>query len=1318
MITEDIYGKTLSSSFNTAISAYSQTVKPKILIDLLDSRHLSNVSITNSDAHTVTSEGSLGFYFKEKQAVNGYERESYAWAVADAKQKDGTVIKADGNFYSIPADDKDDYEFGWWTKTKSQANGVFASSPTLSMTFNTTKMNKIRISTSESLGQIQTFTVRVYGQSPGFILLLDKTVTLLEDEYFKELDIQTDNAINANYQAGKIELILISTKNGLDYGRIHEINPIYQIDATDYVIDYTVSRARDVHESTLPIAGTQSPKITIKFDNANKDWNAFNESTGFGKYMKKDIKIKIGTGWRIKKTNDVLSNTLLKTSISNSANTLSVLDAAIFPTGGSGNNFLITIDPDNSFKEMILCSNSVISTNTLNLSERGYSYTDAVAHSAGAKVQFDPYEYVDMGTFYVDEWTSSSSEMTTSVTASDWTKFMSEKKLTKGFFLENSTVGNAVKNLLLKTNFPKADFKQVSPYAKDAVSRGAVLQYSFNDDAVDKDNNIVRAETGLRCRFWGMSPGKERFYKNIVADALERTLSVEDRVNGEKGIISPSFTTNSKDISSGDDALGLNNFTFTGVNNSVTYDKYYNGVVDGYYIPLYSGDQDLLIQIISGGVRVYLDNTLIIESWKDHSTQTLLSSYAYRKKQNGGVANPLNLIAGTPYKLRIEFFHGPGIADFDIRLFKNFTALDNPTVNMIAVPLTDTRTVSALDGAGYRDGSIYANVAGTNHHNNDGIYNGNIALNKGNALTSDENNMGILLYGNGYIRVPNHSSIAISEADFTIEFIAKFHNSYFSNDGEYISSWGNSNPSSGYEFYFNGNSSHGIKIKTTSGTVFANGNANLSTANFYHVAATYKKSTKIMSYYVNGQLQSSVTLTGNIVTQASDLTIGGRGSSFTAGTGAVMPATPRDITMDEFAIYNKSLTSKEITERYISSNVSKIHVFPFLYSEDETIRSAIDKITLADLGRFYIDENNIARYEHYNRFYEPSIDQHANVQYTINDSSDIISSDIQVQMQANKVTVKTSGVSTIDTKLQGLWNAQEGSTLALVKSVGTLLSNATQVSVTTTTDPVFSNTGYLAMSKTIDSVKTTEIIKYNAKNGSTFLNLERGLYNTTPLEFETDTKVREVRVYEITYDKKPAFNINPPFITAINDERPALIDVLKFEPSAYTCILILAASEDVPDKTFAYVQGTNKLTERQYASSISGTAIIATTSGEQVKEESASLSENIRKYGLKEITIDSEFITDIEHAKSLAQFIIDKMSDPVPIINAQIMSVPTIQLGDRIVIGSLDSFDISGSSTKDNNGDYNSIAGHYWVVSQDFGYGQNITHSLTLRKVT
>ena len=61
------------------------------------------------------------------------------------------------------------------------------------------------------------------------------------------------------------------------------------------------------------------------------------------------------------------------------------------------------------------------------------------------------------------------------------------------------------------------------------------------------------------------------------------------------------------------------------------------------------------------------------------------------------------------------------------------------------------------------------------------------------------------------------------------------------------------------------------------------------------------------------------------------------------------------------------------------------------------------------------------------------------------------------------------------------------------------------------------------------------------------------------------------------------------------------------------------------------------------------------------------------------------------------------MSDPVPILNIEIMAIPTIQLGDRIKIGSLDAFDI--------------INGEYWVISQEFSYGESVSHSLVLRKV-
>jgi hypothetical protein len=196
MIKNDVYGKPLSTFFNSAISGFSQVVKPKITINLLDSRHLSNVVITNTDVHTVNTKGSIGYYFTNNQLVNGYEQESFPWAICDAKEKDGSAIKADGRFHATPAVLTDDYEFGLWSKTKSQANGVFASSPTITITFDERKVNKVRVVTSESLGQIKEFRIRV--QSSTFIDLLDKTVTLTEDEYYKDFYLKSTNASNAS----------------------------------------------------------------------------------------------------------------------------------------------------------------------------------------------------------------------------------------------------------------------------------------------------------------------------------------------------------------------------------------------------------------------------------------------------------------------------------------------------------------------------------------------------------------------------------------------------------------------------------------------------------------------------------------------------------------------------------------------------------------------------------------------------------------------------------------------------------------------------------------------------------------------------------------------------------------------------------------------------------------------------------------------------------------------------------------------------------------------------------------------------------------
>ena len=1476
MLKNDIYGKPLSNDFNSAISSYSQVVKPKITIDLLDSRHVTNLVITNTDNHTVSTKGSIGYYFTNNQLMNGYERESFTWAVSDAKEKDGEVIKADGRWHVAPASLQDDYEFGWWSKTKSQANGVFASSPVLTMDFDTRKINKIRIVTSESLGQVKSFRVRV--QSPTLIDLLDKTVIFQNDEYSKDIYLKSQNAINEDFEASKIIVTVISTKNGEDCARIHEISPIYEVDITDYVIDYSISRSRDVHESSLPIGGTQSPKVTIQLDNTGKEWNIFNDTSQYGKYIKKDLKINVSTGWRIKKTNNILSNTTLRSNISNSATSMSVFDTSIFPDDNSYTNFVLTIDPEKENREIVLCD-SVTDDVTVSMSQRGYSDSEASSHLAGAVVQFDPYEYVHMGTYYADEWSSSTSDMTVTVQASDFSKFLSEKNLTDGFLVENKAVGDAVLNLLMRSNFPKNDFKQIVAYSKDQVNLGGVARYSFSEDAIDKNGAAVSLENGLRARFWGMRSDREFEYKTIKADVLEKSLSIEDRIQGMKSYSTPDntelTTTSSKNYTG--KALDYTDYSFTSVLSSETFTKYFNGVIDGYYIPLYNGNQDLMLRVTNGGARVYLDDVLIARTLKDATSSTDCSAYTFRGN------NGLNLTAGVPYRLRIEFWHGFNEApNFSISLYKNDLANA-----YVLVEASEVRTTTARDGLGGRNSLVTlssydkANIE-LSHHQNDGFLSSNVQLSYAESLTTEENNRGILLIDNGYVRIPNHSSIAIGEKDFSIEMVAKFYDGSFSSveptyavgdigpgggyifitpttsgnttgkyfevapfstevervwaqtsyqnslitgadgvligtgdqntidiinqgntdpslcaakycetlnfggktdwylpsknelsairtnlittlglggfdtlrshcssseydanelwaqdmrigaftvnpfryfkdgtyavrairsytpstagiDGEYLSTWANSNPSNGYEFYYNGPSSHGFKVKTSSSVSYVESSSELLADGFSHIVASYEKESKKLKYYLNGVLEDEKILTGNVIAQTGDITIGGRNAFFTTNVGESGIPVGRNLIFDEFAIYSKCLTADQILNRYISAQTQTPTVFPFLYSGIGHVREAIDAITLGDLGRFYIDEENFARYESYNRFFEPSIDQHSNIQYTIDDSSNIISSSFNAQLQTNKVIVKVSSIASVDSGTQPLWSAPSPTTLAVVTLTSDILAEDTFIPVSTTVDPVFSNTGYLALSKTVDSEVKTEIIKYLSKTETSFLGVERAKFDTTALSFDAETKVREARYYEINYDKAPAVSVNQPFVIGINDEDPDLMNVLKFENTSYAAKLVISASDNNEDGAIVYAQGKDPITDKEYFTSISGVPVMIMPNNEQITEQVESLQENIRKYGLKELTIESPYVTSIEHAAKLGKFIIEKMSDPVPIINIEIMSVPTLQLGDRIKIGSLDSFDI--------------IDGEYWVISQEFSYGESITHSLTLRKV-
>lgn len=1309
MLTKNTYGVTLSNYFNNAIQSPAQNVKPKIVIDLLDSRHITLdnvlvkgntlVSITNTDEHTVISEGSIGYYFNEKQMINGYERESFTWAVTDALDKDGKIIVADGSWHCMPTikdDDNNldgDFEFGWWSKTRSQANGVFASSPVVTFAFEERKVNKVRVSTSEYYGQVKSFRIKV--KNSDLVDILDQTITLNGEEHYKDIYLTSNNAISSNFMAKRIELTILSTKNGLDYARIHEISPIYEVDITDYVIDYNIDRARDVHESNLPIGGTQTPNITLKLDNTSKDWSIFSNSSTYGQYMKKDLKLTVSTGWRIKKTNDTVSYTTLRSNLSNSANSISVTNSDIFPSGGVGNNFIVTINPDKDNREVILC-NAVTSTNTISITERGIGQTDSNNHTAGSLVEFDPYEYVAMGTFYVDEWSTSSNDMAITIKANDWSKFLLEKKLTNGFLLENKTMSEAVQNLILRRNFPKADYRHILPYSKGISELGGVARYSFSEDAIDKNGNLTTLQPGLRCRFFGMRPGYEQDYKAIKSDVLEKFVSVEERIKGEAVFAAPDKTILTTSSYQGVDvALNFTNYTFVSNLNSVTYTKYFNGVVDGYWFPLQSSNE-LIVKITNGGGRLYIDDLMLAEASNERGDATLSSG-------------SLSLTAGTPYKIRIEFYHGSGESNFSMGLY------NGGTTSEFLCQSKEFRCIVARDGLGSRKrtstvpSSYSVNSITENHHYNDGYIHPNAALNYSSIIQSDDNNKGILLIDDAYIRIPNHSSIAITEENFTIEFVAKFNDGHFSTgDGEYLSTWANGNPSHGFEFYYNDVSSHGFKIKTTgptTTTASVSDNTDLLQSEFYHIAVSYNKDSKLLSYYINGDLKDTDTVNGNIVLNETDITIGGRNAIFNTSTKLHDgPSHPRQMIIDEFAVYKTCLSAQQVKDRYISSQVQYIAIFPYIYSEQENIRGAIDEITLADLGRFYIDEEDIARYEHYNRFFESSIDQHANIQYNFSDTTNIIDGGLNVQLQTNKVVVKVSSVSKVDIQPSTLWTAEDKTTLAVVKLTSQILASDTGILVSTTTNPVFPNVGYLAFSKTVNNVVQTEIIKYKSKNDNSFLNIERGKFGTPILdEVPANTKIREARYYEATYDKKPAVTVLPPAATGIIDDEPNTINILKFESNPYTAKVIVAASANVAEDSHIYLQGQDPRTLIDSAFFISGVPIISVLNNSQVTEKKEALSENVRKYGLKELVIESPYITKEEHAQNLASFIINKVSDPVPIITINTMCVPKIQLGDRIRITSFDSMDITNQDC--------------WVISQSFDYGESLGQSLTLRKV-
>ena len=1306
MLTVDNYGKTLSSTFDSKIASAAQKIKPKVVAYWLESKNITSLSasVDVPNQHSSSSNddlgGDLGYYFTADQAANGIERQSYTWAVADAKDVDGRVIRADGNWYAMPSSLEDYYEYGWWSGTVSDSSvdptygGYgFSDNPTLTLSFDSMKCNHIRVCTSEYYGQVYTYRLTVRSGDSGMPNpLYTEVITIPSGSYFYEHYLP---ASVGHSTINQVVLEVLTVKNPSDYARIQEVNTIYKTDVSDDVITYSWDKTRDLHVTELPIAGSSSGSVAFTFDNTAKDYSIFSSSSTYGPYMKKNVKLETTLGWQIVKSEDLYVDATLSANISSSDTTITLTNTDDLPDGGAGNYFVMIIDPDSKNREFILVE-SVDDTYTITANQRGYNNSIARSHLSGTTVRFETFEYVPYTESYVDEWSSSSQSMTVSANTSDWTKFASENIITNGFLLEKATVSDAVKNLLLKTNFPQKRIKNLNRYERSALERNAILHMNFSERVTDRGSGLLPVKNGLRARFFSMPTESFNKVKDIKADALDRELTDLEKALGESTYVYSDYMINTQDINYDSAyALDLVDYSFVDI-SGVTVVDYFNGVFDGYYTPDNSGSQYLGISIAHGGVRVYLDDSLIINSWQIHP----VSAGQYSDL----VSEELDLIAGKPYKIRIEFFHVAstnGVDNFSIYL--SYAVGANP---MAVVPLESCYTMAAIDRIGSNDAPYTPASEDRNHVQNNGVYVGEVSVGNTGGLVSDDENLSVYFDGSStYMRMPydlswdvNDSTSENYSGSWSMELNVKPSTAGFSGDYAYISSFDDaSSATAGFEF-FNSSASNGFKVVTSSGTESVSTSNNLSTSEWSHIVVTFDGTT--LKYYLNGDEKNSLTVVGSILSWDNlDLCFGGRNAYYLIGSGEVAPTSLKDFYCDQFVLYNKALSATDVADRYTETVMQPLTIYPFLYGNEASVRDIVEEITLADLGRFYIDELNDARYEHFYRFFEESIDQHANTQLTIDDDNYILSADYNVQLQTNKVVVKVANLSTVQTRVQPLWRPEDPTTLAVINLESNVSSTADSITVSSTVDPPFFRSGYLV----IDS----EIIKYSSKTPSTFNGLKRGLFGTTAASHTANTPVREVRYWDLKYDNAPAYEIRSPLISGIEFESPNQIDLLQFTTNNYGARLIIAANTNVDKGTFVFAEGTDPVTEKVSFTSIAGRPIVITDQGSQVEEEiedpSAAISDNIRLYGLKEIVIENRYVTDFAHAQKLADFIISKMTTPVPVLNIGTMLTPKVQVGDRIKISSLDSFDI--------------INGEYWVVAKNYTYGDSPSQTMMIRRV-
>ena len=486
-----------------------------------------------------------------------------------------------------------------------------------------------------------------------------------------------------------------------------------------------------------------------------------------------------------------------------------------------------------------------------------------------------------------------------------------------------------------------------------------------------------------------------------------------------------------------------------------------------------------------------------------------------------------------------------------------------------------------------------------------------------------------------------------------------------------------------------------LAITPTQGAAYAS----LSVNNWYHLGFTFTfaSGTCTLNIYLNGILYSTyawLTSVAALTTAQVKLIVGGYRVAGSNGFSGYI---------SNLAIYKKLMTAANFLRHYVRGKGIRQNVYTSIGTSADSYWSEMLKIATADVGMYFFDEYGNFVYEH-GRSYDDALDsQHSVVQYTLDQSQDIISASQNVELHTNKVKIKIYPPSKYGSNLSVIWAAPSNESLAICPLSTALSASSTDtISLSLTLNPagIYEPLWPLSGIVKIDD----EFIKFNKSSGSSLFELQRGYWGSAASYHPAGAVVSEAREYNVEWSSQPVYFVKYPFLTSDIFDKTVSLSNWRFNGQRGYMRAFATDLAKVSDR-YIVLSGTNPVTKLNNAFEVVGVSASLSETGKQlVVEVSSDYKDNIRKYGEKILEIDNPLIQDAAYAQDLAQFLLAKYSIPCPVLEISTMGIPHLQLGDRIKIQSLDGISISNDE--------------YWIMSINLSYDGGIQQTMTLRKVS